>query len=179
VREELETARLRLRRFRSDDLETLVRWHADPELMRHMGKRSFSRAEVEAMAVRHERHWQRHGFGLWAVEEKETGDVVGRAGIAFHRAWPDDPEVGWLVDLPWQGRGYATEGGDACVRYAFEELEFPRVVSICVRENTASRRVMEKLGFVEWQEVEDPVLGLTLVVHRRDRAGLDRPGRTS
>jgi RimJ/RimL family protein N-acetyltransferase len=169
VREELETARLRLRRFRRDDLETLVRWHADLELMRHMGKPSFSEAEVEAIFARHERHWEEHGFGLWAVEDKATGALVGRAGIAFHRAWPADPEVGWLIDVPWQARGLATEAGEACVLYALEELDRDRVVSICLRENAASRRVMEKLGFVEWQEVEDPVLGLTLLVHKRDR----------
>jgi RimJ/RimL family protein N-acetyltransferase len=137
--------------------------------MRHMGKASFTPAETEADLDRYGQHWQRHGFGLWAAEEKESRALVGRAGLAYHRLWPDDPEVGWLIDTPWQGRGLATEAGAACISYAFEELGFGRVVSICTAENTASRRVMEKLGLEPWREVDDVLLGRTLVVHARDR----------
>jgi RimJ/RimL family protein N-acetyltransferase len=167
--DELETPRLRLRRWREADLDTLVRWQSDSALMRHMGKPSFTREETEADLARHEDHWREHGFGLWAAEEKKTGALVGRAGLAYHRLWPDDPEVGWLIDTAWQGRGLATEAGAACISYAFEELGFERVVSICTAENAASRRVMEKLGLEPWREVDDPLLGLTLMVHARER----------
>jgi RimJ/RimL family protein N-acetyltransferase len=169
VRDELDTPRLRLRRWRPDDLDTLARWHTDRALMRHMGKPSFTREETEADLERYELHWQKHGFGLWAAEHKETGALLGRVGIAYHRVWPEDPEVGWLIDRPWQGRGLATEAGRACVDYAFGELDFPRVVSICTAENAASRRVMEKLGFRLWQEICDPQLGLRLLLHRLER----------
>ena len=169
MREKLETPRLRLRRWRPEDLGTLARWQTDPELMRHMGKPSFSREESEAHLARFERHWAEHGFGLWAAEEKETGALIGRVGLAYHREWPHDPEVGWLIDRPWQGRGLATEAGAACIDYAFGELDFARVVSICTAENTPSRRVMEKLGFTPWREVDDSVFGLRLIVHKRDR----------
>jgi RimJ/RimL family protein N-acetyltransferase len=169
VREKLETPRLRLRRWHPEDLDTLARWQTDPELMRHMGKPSFSREESEAHLARFERHWAEHGFGLWAAEEKETGALIGRVGLAYHREWPHDPEVGWLIDRPWQGRGLATEAGAACIDYAFGELDFARVVSICTAENTPSRRVMEKLGFTPWREVDDSVFGLRLIVNKRDR----------
>ena len=171
MRDELETPRLRLRRWRREDLETLVRWQEDPELMRHMGRLSFTPAESQAHFDRYERHWADHGFGLWAAEHKETGALVGRVGVAYHRLWPADPEVGWLVDVPWQGHGLATEAGSACVDYAFGELGFSQVVSICTPENAASRRVMEKLGFRQWQELDDPALGLTLLLHVRERDG--------
>ena len=167
---ELQTARLRLRRWRPEDLEALVAWQSDPELMRYMGKPSFSREETEAALADYERHWETHGFGLWAVEEEARGVLIGRAGIAYHREWPHDPEVGWLIDRPWQGRGLATEAGAACIDYAFGELGFERVVSICVAENTASRRVMEKLGFAPWQEVDDSAFGLRLIVNVLQRA---------
>lgn len=166
---ELETERLRLRRWRDDDLETLVRWNQDAELMRHMGRTWFSRAETEEMFAHFLAHWDEHGFGLLAVEEKESGALVGRSGLAYHRAWPHDPEVGWLIDGPWQGRGFAGEAGAACVRYGFETLGVERLVSICVEENVASRRVMEKLGFRLLTEVSDPVLGLPLWVHALER----------
>jgi RimJ/RimL family protein N-acetyltransferase len=169
VRSELETPRLRLRRFRPDDVETLLRWHNDPDLMRHMQKLSFSREEIEQDLERYGQHWEAHGFGLWAAEEKQSGMLVGRIGLAYHRLWPGDPEVGWLVDLSRQGRGLATEGGGACVDYALGELGCDRVVSICTPENTASRRVMEKLGFRILQRIHDPVHDLELLVHSRER----------
>jgi RimJ/RimL family protein N-acetyltransferase len=124
---------------------------------------------MEADLERYERHWREHGFGLWAAEEKETGALIGRVGLAYHRVWPDDPEVGWLIDTPWQGRGLATEAGEACLRYGFDELEFERIVSICTAENASSRRVMEKLGFRLWQEIRDPKLDLDLLLHVRER----------
>jgi RimJ/RimL family protein N-acetyltransferase len=137
--------------------------------MRHMGKLFFTREEMEADLERYERHWQEHGFGLWAAEEKETGTLIGRVGLAYHRLWPDDPEVGWLIDTPWQGRGLTTEAGEACLRYGFDELGFERIVSICTAENAASRRVMEKLGPRVWREIHDPKLGLDLLLHMRER----------
>ena len=168
MRDALETPRLLLRRWRPDDLDTLARWHVDPELMRHMGKPSFTREEVEADFRRFEQHWAEHGFGLWAAEEKASGELVGRAGLAYHRVWSNDPEVGWLIDRPWQGRGLATDAGAACVEYALGELGFERVVSICTAENAASRRVMEKLGFRVWQDLYDPKHDLKLLLHVRD-----------
>jgi RimJ/RimL family protein N-acetyltransferase len=169
VREELETERLRLRRWRLEDLDALTRWHNDPGLMRHMHKLSFTRQEMAADIERYARHWEQHGFGLWAAEEKGTRTLIGRVGLAYHRVWPGDPEVGWLIDTPWQGRGYATEAGAACIDYAFGELGFDRVVSICTPENAASRRVMEKLGFRVWRELHDDQLDLRLLLHKRDR----------
>jgi RimJ/RimL family protein N-acetyltransferase len=170
VRDELETARLRLRRWRADDLETLARWHVDPDLMRDMHKLSFTREEMEADLGRYERHWAEHGFGLWAAEDKERGTLIGRVGLAYHRLWPDDPEVGWLIDTPWQGKGLATEAGAACLRYAFGELGFKRVVSICTTENAASRRVMEKLGLRFWQDIYDSKHDLALLLHVREHS---------
>jgi RimJ/RimL family protein N-acetyltransferase len=134
-----------------------------------MGKLSFTPEETKSDLEGYERHWREHGFGLWGVEEKETGALVGRVGLAYHRLWPHDPEVGWLVDTAWQGRGFATEAGAACISYAFEELEFERLISICTDENVASRRVMKKLGLEPWREIDDPVFGLQLMVHARER----------
>jgi RimJ/RimL family protein N-acetyltransferase len=135
-----------------------------------MHKLSFTREEMEADLGRYERHWAEHGFGLWAAEDKERGTLIGRVGLAYHRLWPDDPEVGWLIDTPWQGKGLATEAGAACLRYAFGELGFKRVVSICTTENAASRRVMEKLGLRFWQDIYDSKHDLALLLHVREHS---------
>jgi RimJ/RimL family protein N-acetyltransferase len=105
-----------------------------------------SRADTEAQLRRFQRHWEEHGFGLWAAEERQTGRLVGRIGLAYHRLWPREPEVGWKLAPEVWGRGYATEGGAASLRYAFETLGAARVVSIAHPENAASIRVMTRLG---------------------------------
>ena len=165
---ELETARLRLRRWRDDDLPTLARWNADPIVMRHMGHGPMTLEESAAALDRYRRHWDKHGFGIWAAELISTGELVGRIGLAYHRAWPDDPELGWLIDPAHLGRGLATEGGGASVEYGFGALSAERLVSICTEENTESRRVMEKLGFRFHEQVPFEELGITLWVHALD-----------
>ena len=78
--------------------------------------------------------------------------------------------MGWLLDPAVWGRGLATEGGAAAVRYGFEELDAARLVSICTPENTASRRVMEKLGFRKLTERTHEELGIRLWIHALERA---------
>ena len=165
---ELETPRLRLRLWQDEDLETIARWNADPFVMRHMGRPPMTREESEEALARYRRHWDEHGFGIWAVELRETGELVGRTGLSYHRAWPDDPELGWLIDPAHTGRGLATEGGAASAEYGFGVLRVPRLVSICVEENVESRRVMEKLGFHPHERVHFEPLGIELLVHARD-----------
>jgi RimJ/RimL family protein N-acetyltransferase len=170
----IETERLRLRRWRDSDISSLARWNADPRFMRHMGRGPLTRDESAAALTRYQRHWAEHGFGLFAVEDRSTGVLIGRAGSQFHRLWPADPEVGWGLDPDWWGRGFATEAGDACVRWAFHHLEINRLVSITTPENVASRRVMQKLGFSLMQELSDPLLNTTVLLHARER-GAQRP----
>jgi RimJ/RimL family protein N-acetyltransferase len=105
---------------------------------------------------------------VWLVEDRETGRPVGRVGLSYHRAWPDDPEVGWWIDPSRWGEGLATEAGAASIAYAFDVLHAPRVVSIATESNVPSRRVMEKLELRKLAEVPFPELGLVLWVHARD-----------
>ncbi len=149
----IETERVRLRRLVDADRDTVARWNADPDFTRHLvGVQT--RAESDEGFDRWERHWGEHRFGLLGIEWRETGELIGRVGPQFHRAWPTDPEVGWGLDPVWWGRGIATEAGAASVAWAFGELGFERVVSITTDENTASRNVMAKLGFALHAQVE-------------------------
>ena len=169
------TERLRLRRWRDSDLATMAGWSADPRFMRHMGRGPLSWDESVAGFARVRRHWDEHGFGLLAVEDRASGALIGRAGVQYHRLWSADPEVGWGLDPAWWGRGLATEAGSACVAWAFGALNFTRLVSITTPENLASRRVMAKLGFRLLQELRDPLLGISLLVHVLDRTDRASP----
>jgi RimJ/RimL family protein N-acetyltransferase len=170
----LETERLLLRRFSEEDREPIARWNADPLFTRHLSGVE-TREQSDERFDRWQRHWEERGFGLLAVTWKETGELVGRSGLQFHRNWPDDPEVGWALDPAWWHRGIATEAGRASIAWAFGELGFARVVSITTEQNLASRNVMAKLGFrlhrripSEWGE---------LWVHALERAGARAHGR--
>jgi RimJ/RimL family protein N-acetyltransferase len=164
----IETERLLLRRFEPADLDALVRWNADERFTLHLAGPQTPEQTIEALD-RWERHWEEHGFGLLAVVDKASGTTIGRTGPQYHRAWPQDPEVGWALDPAWWGRGIATEAGRASIAWAFGPLGFRRIVSITTEDNAASRRVMAKLGFAFHATVPFPELGLDLWVHALDR----------
>ena len=162
---ELETGRLRLRAWRDDDAPRLDRLYADARFMRYLGPRGDGATAIGVYRA----HWTEHGFGLWAVEERATGRFVGRAGLSFHRLWPDDPEVGWALDPEYWGRGYATEAGAASLRHAFATLGYERVVSITLPDNAASIRVMGRLGIRPYREVWWPEGSAMLEVRAIER----------
>jgi RimJ/RimL family protein N-acetyltransferase len=115
--------------------------------------RPADREESLRQSERFAAHWDEHGYGLWAVEERESGRFVGRIGLSHHRLWPQDVETGWALDPAVWGRGYATEGGRAALDYAFRTLGRERVVSIVHPENAASIAVMTRLGIEPWRNV--------------------------
>lgn len=163
---ELLTPRLRLRLWRDDDLGALAHMNANADFTRYvtLDGRPMTRTESEAHLARLRAHWEQHGFGTWAMEERATGRLVGRSGVAFHRLWPDDPELGWGVDPPLWGRGYATEAALAALEHAWT-LGIPRVVSLIHPQNTASIRVAEKLGESPHSTVRWPDADIDLLVY--------------
>jgi RimJ/RimL family protein N-acetyltransferase len=92
--------------------------------------------------------WELRGTGQWAVEEKETGTLVGRAGLhnPAREDWPG-VEIGWVLHPDRWGRGYATEAAQRAIDYAFGELDLDRVCSVILPENRRSIAVAERLGF--------------------------------
>ena len=92
--------------------------------------------------------WELRGTGQWAVEERVTGDFLGRAGLHNPRRedWPG-VEVGWVLHPNYWGRGYATEAGRRAVQYAFAELGVPELFSVILPENARSIAVAQGLGF--------------------------------
>jgi RimJ/RimL family protein N-acetyltransferase len=143
---ERETARLRLRRWRDDDLDAYARICADPEVMRYLSAGTpFTREQSSEQMHGFVEHWRTHGFGLWAVDHLGDDRFIGFVGLSTH-TWFPGVEVGWRLDRDYWGRGLATEGAAASLRFGFEELGLDRIVSIHQPANVASRRVMEKNG---------------------------------
>jgi len=171
----IETARLRLRMWRDDDVDALVPMHADEEVVRYLEDGSVQDRERVARSVAAWREdWDRHGFGLWCAELRESGEAIGFVGLAYPTWLPEampDVEVGWRLRRDVWGRGLATEGGRASLAYAFDELGLTRVISIHQPSNIASRRVMEKLGLRHESDVLHPVHGYRLSIFALDREG--------
>lgn len=142
----VETRRLQLRRLTPADLGELYALLSDPDVVRYIGTgKPSSLAETETALISFGKHWERHGFGRWAVIEKNTQKLIGYGGL---RMLIDTPEIVYHFAKPYWGLGLATEMARGSLRYGFEEHRFERVVAIAMPENTASMHVMEKIGMV-------------------------------
>jgi RimJ/RimL family protein N-acetyltransferase len=145
---ELATERLRLRPWRHTDREPFAALNADPRVMAHF-QSPLTRGQSDAMAARIQEHFDRHGFGLWAVEVPGITAFAGFIGLCIpHYATHFTPcvEIGWRLSTEHWDRGYATEGAAAALQFGFERLQLAQIVALTVPGNVRSRRVMEKLG---------------------------------
>lgn len=145
---ELRTERLLLRRWREEDRRPFAAINADPAVMEHFPA-PLGREESDELFERIELGFERHGFGLWALEVRESGEFVGFAGLAvppFEAHFTPAVEVGWRLARPAWGNGYATEAGRASLARGFGELGLAEIVSMTAVRNRRSRAVMERLG---------------------------------
>ena len=169
----VETERLLLRPFRDDDLDAYAEICADAETMRYIGNgEPGTRDDCWRSIAMILGHWQLRGYGLWAGEDRTTGRLIGRTGLYNPEGWPG-LEVGWLFARDLWGQGYATEGGAAALRWAFSELAADHVISVIHPENTASRRVAEKLGGVVEREIAEFRGGVPVVIYGYDAPPTD------
>jgi RimJ/RimL family protein N-acetyltransferase len=168
----LETPRLLLRHWRDEDLDGFATITAQPEVMRyiHEGRTLDRLATAERLAI-YQRHWDEHGFGLYAVEIKETGELAGFTGLAVPTFLPEimpAVEIGWRLGRAHWGRGLATEAARGVVAHTRAELGLRRLVSIHVVGNEGSARVMVKLGMSLERETVQPDTGRRVRVYAMD-----------
>jgi len=142
----LKTQRLTLRQFQDSDLDTYAEICADPAVMKHIGHgKTLTRAESWLKIATMLGHWQLRGYGLWAIEENTTGQLIGRAGFHNPEGWPGF-ELGWLLAQTHWNQGYATEAATAALTHAFTTLNRPEVISLIYPANTPSIRLAQRLG---------------------------------
>src|ERR1700730_6327707 len=142
----IETERLLLRMFRSEDLDDLTGLLRDPDVVKYVGDgKPVDREEAEKALKSIIKHWETHGFGRWLVVDKKTQDFIGFGGL---RSLFGTPEVVYHLAKAYWGMGLATELARASVRFGFEEHQFERIVAIAKPDNGASIHVMEKIGML-------------------------------
>lgn len=145
----LETPRLILRPFRESDCEGLAAIHGRPEVARFVmpnGVPQTSLREASDYITGSMGHWVMRNVGKWAVEERNSGAMIGRCGYNdFPYEWPG-LELGWTFHPDVWGRGFATEAASAALQWGFTERAFVKIIHLIDPENAASQAVAKRLG---------------------------------
>jgi RimJ/RimL family protein N-acetyltransferase len=172
---DVETERLYLRRWdRRAHTDGLAAVNAHAEVMAFINAGvPLTRVESRMTSDRVAEHWRTYGFGLWAVEEKPAGRMIGFAGVChplWLPGWERTVEVGWRLHRDAWGRGYATEAGRAALQYGFERLELPEIVAFIHPDNHRSLAVAHRLGLELRERIPHPQNAHELTVHSIARA---------
>ncbi len=150
----VETARLRLRGHRAEDLAVCLPLWNDPIVTRFIGGRPYTQEEVWQRVQRYAGSWVLLGHGFWVIEEKAGGRLVGEIGIMDARReidppFGDDRELGWALLPDVHGKGYASEALAAVLDWERDVFNAPCLVALIDPDNTPSIKLAEKYGFKE------------------------------
>ena len=145
-----QTKRCILREICMEDMQALFDLYAEPGMTDFIEPLYPWEQELEYEKSYIEHMYRLYEYGMWVVIEKDTGKLIGRAGLE-HREYPEELhmelELGYAIGTAYQRKGYATEVCQAIIAYAQENLEYPRINCLIEKENTASIRFIESLGF--------------------------------
>jgi RimJ/RimL family protein N-acetyltransferase len=162
----LRTERLVLREYRREDVDVFAAHLADPVSAAHLVPAD--RHAAWRIFCSQAGLWLIHGAGWWAVEEKETGRLVGSVG-AFFREESSVMELGWNTYRAFWGRGFANEAAAAALNYAFEIRREPKVRALITAANASSLRVAGRLGLA--YEGDTELYGKAVGIYTRERGG--------
>ena len=141
----INTERLKLRAFTVVDWERYAEMYTDESFVRYLSGQPLSKRQAWENLAIILGHWHLLGYGIWALESLETGELIGRTGLLNLPGWPD-VEVCWALAPRFWGKGYATEAARASIDWAFEEAGLHRLISLVHPDNKASEAVALRLG---------------------------------
>ncbi len=152
----METSRLILRQWKSEDFQPYAELCSDPHVMRYFLS-PLSQQESFEQADKIQNLIAENGWGFWAVELKSTGQFIGFVGLHQqdeNSGFPNAPfiEIGWRLSSEFWGQGYAPEAANKALEFAFKELDAPSVYAFTALQNEPSRRVMLKIGMVDTKQ---------------------------
>jgi ribosomal-protein-alanine N-acetyltransferase len=164
----LETERLILDTWQSVEWTELRPIATDVEVMRYItGGVPWTDEQIRTFVDRQVKLYAERNFCRWKLISKADGSTIGFCGVGFWRDAPD-PEIGWWLARSAWGCGLATEAARATLRHAFEHTDLDRIISIARLENTASTRVMGKIGLTFECEFESEGMKLVRYAIHRD-----------
>ena len=183
----LTTACLRLEPYRDEHVDGLHALNSDPEVMRYLSGKPDTPDETRAIVERVKARWAEVGYSWWAFIERETGEIVGAGCLQNLRreatTLPDlacPLEIGWRLRRDRWGRGYANEAAVAIGDFAFDARHSPEIYAVCDPANTASARVMQRLGMSDlglqhWYGKEVTTYRIDAASWRANAAARDAP----
>ncbi len=143
---QIETARLKLRAPVAEDAPTLASLWSDPDVTKYIPIILFrTKEELEEFIPLTRQRWAERGFGMLIVTTKENDTVIGYCGLQFLNSSPQVEIYYGFSKNAWD-RGFATEAARAMLRFAFETVKLESVAGVTQPENTASQKVLEKIG---------------------------------
>jgi [ribosomal protein S5]-alanine N-acetyltransferase len=144
--DDIVTDRLRLRPLGVEDLDAYAGIMGDPEVGKWFPKgTSYTREESEKSLSSIMEHWDKYGFGIWAVRTRGSPTLLGRCGLNTVTEI-GEVEVDFAFSKAFWGRGYGTESARAALLFGFQNLSLKVIIGLAKPDNTASRRVLEKIG---------------------------------
>ena len=171
-RDVLATARLRLRELAdtADDAGFALALLNDPDFLRHIGDKGVRTPEEARGYLRDGplASYAAHGYGLWRVARADSDEAIGFCGL-LKRDWLDSPDIGYAFMPAARGSGLAREAVEATLRVGEERFGLRRVLAIVSRDNGASIRLLEKVGFARAGEVTPPGSDEVLALYARAR----------
>jgi RimJ/RimL family protein N-acetyltransferase len=169
---EIETNRLHLRQFEADDIDAYAAIMGDYGVGKGFPKGTgYTREESKKSLDNIVNHWDKHGFGIWAIADKQTDALLGRCGLNLLTE-TSEVEVDFVVAPKYWRNGFATEAAKAALIYGFETLDLDRIIALAKPENTASRKVMEKIGMHFVKNAQ--YWGITVVYYEVSKAEYNR-----
>ena len=149
-----ETVRCLVRESVLEDVDSFYQIYRDKEITEYM-EDLYKDREKERQYIRDyiEKVYAFYGFGMWTVCLKETGEVIGRAGLSMREGF-EEPELGYVSGKTWQRQGIAEEVCREILNYAGSELGLEQIRALMHPENAASERLCHRLGFCYEREIE-------------------------
>ena len=159
----MQTDRLILREYTQADFETALEIFSDEEMMQHYPK-PFDAARVQRWIDWNQNNYQQHGFGLWVVVLKETGEMIGDCGITLQNIDGQMlPEIGYHIRKEHWRKGYGKEAAAAVRDWAFTQTKYDRMYSYMKYTNLASSATAQAIGMTKVKEYADDVNGISFV----------------
>jgi RimJ/RimL family protein N-acetyltransferase len=118
---------------------------------------------VQRFIASQQEHWDEHGYGNWGIVPNGETQIVGWVGLQYLPEL-NETEVGYLLDTPYWGKGFATEAARASIGFGFARCNLKHIIALVHPENLASRRVIEKCGMTYIETIH--LWGIDLMRHR-------------
>jgi [ribosomal protein S5]-alanine N-acetyltransferase len=155
----VETERLFLRPIRASDLAWFIKVYANPKNMKQIHDGStLTKKQAQHKVNNFIKDWEEHGFGMWILQEKSTSQFIGYAGFRYFEekeaTLHNQIELGYIINEPYWGKGYASEAVFICVQTGLNQYHLKHILATILPDNTASQKVADKAGLKHSFDIE-------------------------